>query len=64
MHVGGPRPGTTTLLVALLKKWATGSIILGNKGQKGILWVPTKKGYVQDNFGLRWDLLAFKLEIT
>ncbi len=48
----------------ILKKWATGSIILGNKGQKGILWVPTKKGYVQDNFGLRWDLLAFKLEIT
>ena len=46
-----------------LQHWARGRLLLGGKGQRGILWVPTKKGYVRDEFGLKWDLAAYMLEL-
>jgi hypothetical protein len=46
-----------------LKGWARASITLGRKGEKGVLLAPTKQGYVRDQSGLRWDLLAFDLRL-
>ncbi len=33
-------------------------VVIGRKGQKGVILVPTKRGYVPDEFGLKWDLMA------
>lgn len=44
-----------------LQAASRGSVALGAKGEKGVVWVPTKKGYVPDNSGLRWDLVAHRL---
>ncbi len=44
-----------------LQKLVVGSQVLGRRGQKGVIWVPTKQGYIRDSFGLRWDLTAFDI---
>ena len=44
-----------------LQQWSRDRLTLGEKGQKGVIWVPTKKGYVKDEFGLKWDLIAVSL---
>lgn len=40
------------------------TIVLGQRGQKGVLHVPTKQGYVRDAFGLRWGLLAHDMKFV
>ena len=37
------------------------ALVLGLKGQKGILRYPSKKGYVHDKCGLPWNLWALRL---
>ena len=37
------------------------ALLLGLKGQKGVLRYPTKKGYVRDKYGLPWNLWALRL---
>ncbi|XP_052060953.1 uncharacterized protein LOC127701170 isoform X1 [Mytilus californianus] len=38
------------------------AFIVGNKGQRGVLKYPTKKGYVQDGFGLPGNLWAIRIK--
>ena len=40
------------------------SLYLGLRGQKGIVKVPCKSGFVLDNVGLRWPLIAFRLKFS
>ena len=40
------------------------AVCLGRQGDRGVLLVPTKKGFVADNKGLRWNLYAFRLSIA
>lgn len=44
-----------------INKWSVGRLLLGKKGEKHVLEIPTKQGFVLDAFGLRWDLWAVKL---
>jgi hypothetical protein len=36
--------------------------VVGNKGEKGILKYPTKKGYLDDKFGLPGNLWAVRIK--
>lgn len=45
----------------MLQKMVVKRLMLGRKSQTGIVWVPTKNGYVPDAWGLRWDLEAVRL---
>ncbi|CAC5380250.1 unnamed protein product [Mytilus coruscus] len=38
------------------------AFVVGNKGQRGVLKYPTKKGYVQDGFGLPENLWAIRIK--
>ncbi|CAC5395697.1 unnamed protein product [Mytilus coruscus] len=38
------------------------AFVIGNKGQRGVLKYPTKKGYVQDGFGLPENLWAIRIK--
>ena len=40
------------------------SIYLGSKGQKEVVKVPCKKGFVLDEVGLRWPLIAFRVSFS
>jgi len=53
-----PRPGWWPSL----QRWSVDRMSLGSKGQKGVLLVPTRKGYVPDAFGLKWGLTAYNLK--
>lgn len=44
-----------------LMSYSVGSVCLGEKGEKGVMLVPSKKGFVYDSFGLSWRLLAFRV---
>lgn len=48
----------------LLKRHTISSIVIGDKGQKGVLDVPSKKGYIPDTFGLKSPLLAYRLSFA
>lgn len=39
-------------------------MVLGLQGEKGVIRVPTKKGYVLDNKGLKWALIAYRLTFS
>ncbi len=52
-----PRPVWWPILAAVSKA----KILIGRKGQKGVILVPTNRGYVPDEFGLKWDLLACRV---
>lgn len=49
-----PRPAWWPALQGRIRD----TIVLGRKGQVGVLFVPSKKGYIKDDFGLKWDLLG------
>ncbi len=49
-----PRPVWWPLLTSM----SADRVVIGRKGQKGVILVPTKRGYVPDEFGLKWDLMA------
>ena len=48
----------------MLEMFSTSRLCLGRKGQLGVILVPTKKGFVPENKGLRWDLYAYRLSFT
>ena len=48
----------------LLKQTVSAAVCLGRQGDQGVLLVPTKKGFVPDNKGLRWNLFAFRLSLA
>ena len=37
---------------------------LAVKGQKGVLWYPTKQGWSPDGGGLLWDLVAYRMSFS
>jgi hypothetical protein len=41
-----------------------GSLCIGVIGQKGVVNVPSKKGFVLDSVGLRWPLFAFRVSFS
>ena len=48
----------------MLKKYSTASMRIGGKGQKGVIRIPSKKGFVLDETGLRWPLIAFRISFV
>lgn len=38
-----------------------GSVCLGLKGEKGVVKVPSRRGFIVDTVGLRWPLYAFRV---
>ena len=36
-------------------------VLLGNENEKGVLWVPTKQGFIKDSIGLKHQLVAYRL---
>lgn len=40
------------------------SVCIDEKGEKGAIMVPSKRGFVYDSFGLQWRLLAFRLSFS
>ena len=36
-------------------------VIIGSSGDKAVIRVPSKRGFILDNKGLRWSLVAFRL---
>jgi hypothetical protein len=53
-----PRPLWWTLLQSRMSDL----LVLGHKGQKQVLRIPTKKGLVLDLVGLPWNLIAVRLQ--
>ena len=45
----------------ILQMYSVSSIMLGKKGENGILQTPGKNGYVFDEKDLRWDLSVYSL---
>ena len=45
----------------LLEDCKVSSVVLGEKGDRGVLRVPTKRGFVEDGKGLKWSLIAYRL---
>jgi hypothetical protein len=46
----------------LLSSRVVGSVKLGEKGDRETLIVPSKQGFIQDKVGLRWSLIAVRLQ--
>lgn len=47
-----------------LEIYSVGSVCLVLKGEKSVVRIPTKKGFVVDLVGLRWPLFAFRLSFV
>ena len=47
-----------------LKYYSVSSFVLGVKGQKGIIEVPSRKGFILDNRGLMWPLVVYRLSFV
>ena len=45
----------------LIHQYKISTLLLGVRGQKGVLSFPSRKGYVRDKRGLKWDLVAYRL---
>lgn len=52
-----PRPVWWSLLVDYCESY----LMLGEKGDKTILLIPSKKGYISDKIGLKWELRACRM---
>lgn len=39
-------------------------IVIGDKGEKGVIKVPSKQGFILDGKGLKWKLIARKLSLS
>ncbi|CAG2192597.1 unnamed protein product [Mytilus edulis] len=48
----------------MLTSCSSTSILLGARGQKGVVKAPSRKGFVVDEFGLRWPLWAFRVSFS
>ena len=40
------------------------SVLSGKLGKKGVIKIPSKKGFFLDNKGLKWDLVAYRLSFS
>ena len=47
----------------MFQQTVSSAVCLGRQGDRGELLVPTKKGFVADYKGLRWNLYAFRLSL-
>lgn len=47
-----------------VEKSSVSSVVIGRKGQKGVVKVPSKKGFIVDEVGLRWPLVAFRVSFS
>ena len=56
-----PAYDITPVWMPLIVGMMQDALILGLKGQKGVLRYPSKKGYVPDRYGLPWNLWALRL---
>ena len=45
----------------LLLSVATHQVLLAKRGDRGVLRVPSKGGFIPDTQGIRWDLFAYRL---
>jgi hypothetical protein len=57
-------PAVKPIWWPLVKANEVDSLLLGNVGKTGILKIPTKRGFVRDKKGLKFDLWAFRLSFT
>lgn len=48
----------------LLKSFMESSVLLGEKDEKGVIKVPSRKGFVLDDRGLKWTLIAYRLSFA
>ena len=55
-----PRPSWWSLVA----RYSAGKAVLGRKGECGVVNCPSKHGYAPDTRGLKWDLIAFRLNFT
>ena len=47
-----------------IERSSVGSLIIGKKDQKGVVKIPSKKGFITDEVGLRWPLVAFRVSFA
>ena len=48
----------------ILQSYCIRSVLIGRLGEKGVIKVPSKRGFVLDNEGLKWDLEAYRLYLA
>ena len=56
-----PASDLTPVWMPLVAEMTKDALLLGLKGQKGILLYPSKKGYTPDKFVLPWNLWALRV---
>ena len=56
-----PSTDITPIWLPLIHSYIKDALVIGYKGQKHILKYPTKKGFINDKFGLRSNLWAVRL---
>ena len=59
-----PALDTVPIWWLLLQALSVGYVLFGKKGQKKVLKIPGKIGYVLGERGLRWDLVAYRLSFV
>ncbi|MES9881504.1 MAG: reverse transcriptase domain-containing protein [Sedimenticola sp.] len=45
----------------LLQSHSSASVKIGRRGETGVILIPTKRGYIPDKVGLKYDLQAFRV---
>ena len=48
----------------ILQSYCIRSVLIGRLGEKCVIKVPSKRGFVLDNEGLKWDLEAYRLSFS
>ena len=56
-----PSVANMSIWLPSFQEYITDAFIIGFKGQKNILRYPTKKGFVDDKFGLPWNLWVLRI---
>ena len=46
----------------LLRRYSVDSCVIGSKGSKGVISFPSKHGFQADKRGLKFDLIAVRLQ--
>ena len=52
------------ILWPILQSYCIRSVLIGRLGEKGVIKVPSKRGFVLNNEGLKWDLEANRLSFS
>ena len=48
----------------VLNSHVSASVLLGKPGDRRVLYIPTKKGFIRDKIGLKHEMRAFRLHFT